>query len=211
MRLAVLTPVGPGHQSAVKDCCESVVHALRHDRGVFKDTRHVLIDDSKGELGRSKARNLGMTTEADWFMFLDADDLCEPTAFGELDDAVYFNPSLVALFGSVAEEAGTIQDNLYPLDWQKLLKHGPVGTLSMGCFFRADVARAHPFNEELDAGEDFDFYLRALNGQNWKKLDRPLVTIRNTVPSAIGPRGYTSLDWRDVCQEIVNRWKSTAR
>ena len=72
MKLSVITPVGPGHQEVVKNAMRSVAF-LRS--GPFDAIRHVIIDDGEGRLGRSRARNLGMETAADWFFFLDADDL----------------------------------------------------------------------------------------------------------------------------------------
>jgi hypothetical protein len=201
VRVTVITPVGPGHQRVSEECAASVREAWEHSRGPFDAITHQLWDDTEGKLGRSRARNLAMDA-ADWFFFLDADDLCDPLAFVRFDEARESDP--VAVFGAVCTDRfGVTNENVYPLDWDTLIRHGPRGTLSMGCFVRGDVARQTRFNEELDAGEDFDFYLRALRGRRWVKVEGALALIRLSVPSATGPRGYTSLDWQAACMAVI--------
>jgi hypothetical protein len=70
----------------------------------------------------------------------------------------------------------------------------------MGFFCRADVARRLRFNEEMDAGEDFDFYMRL---DDFTKIATPLVDIGYDLPSAGGPRGYGRLDWIGACNKII--------
>lgn len=210
MRLTVVTPVGPGHEAVARDCAASVGRAWAHDPGPFTLLRHDLRDDTRGHLGRSRARNLAVAArpDADWFFFLDADDLMEPRAFGRFGEALGAAPDLAAVFGAVCTDRdGVVAENVYPLDWPALLERGAAGTLSMGCFVRGDAARAVPFDESMDAAEDFDFYLRLLHGRQWAKLALPLAVIRRDVPSAGGPRGYATLDWRGACRAVVDRWK----
>jgi glycosyltransferase involved in cell wall biosynthesis len=211
MHLTVVMPIGPGHEAASYECFASIRAAHAPPRTLTVR----LIEDREGRLGRSRVRNLGVaySPEADWFLFIDADDLCHPEAFVRFEKALNEQPDLIAVFGAVCvqreEKApAIIPENVYPLDWDGLIEHGAAGTLSMGCFIRADVARATRFDESMDAGEDFDFYLRALEGRPWTKIGEPLVIIRRDVPSATGPRGYQSLDWRAACQKVIDRWKS---
>lgn len=217
MRVVVVTPVGPGHDKPSLECEASVRTAWHHSHGPFVEIDHVRFDDGQGEFGRSKARNTIVANyPADWYFFIDADDLCRADAFRRFAIALQVDPGLVAVFGAIyldrLDKRGrlrcmTIPENMYPLTWEHLMRYGPVGTLSMGCFVRADVARATPFDERRDKAEDFDFYLRLLKGRHWTKIAQPLVTIRRTVPSATGPRGYTSLDWRKECQNVVDEFK----
>ena len=223
MHVAVITPVGPGHELAAGKCMASVRVAWARSRGPFGTLTHAPVFDSKGSLGRSAARNRGVcvSDRADWYLFLDADDRLEPDAFALVAPHVAppsFEDSLdsstapcTAVFGAVqTERHGIVRENRHPVTWADLMEHGPVGTLSMGCFVRGDVARATPFNESLDRGEDFDFYLRALHGRPFVKLPEPLVMIGDTVPSAGGPRGYGRIDWRAECQAVIDRWKAEA-
>jgi hypothetical protein len=70
----------------------------------------------------------------------------------------------------------------------------------MGFFCRADIARELRFNEELNAGEDFEFYMRL---HSFTKRDYPLAKIGYDLPSATGPRGYSSLDWVKICNGFI--------
>lgn len=206
MRVTVITPVGPSHERYVEDCKASVLDAM--DYAAPASLVHDCIDDTSGELGRSRARNIAAArAKSDWLLLLDADDLLHREAFDELHAAVSADPSIVAVFGAVnTDRFGIVPENKYPLRWADLLRHGPEGTLSMGCFIRSDVFV--PFNETMDAGEDFDFYLRVLHNRRWVKIRQPLAIIRRDVPSATGPRGYESLDWWGACWKVVNEFKA---
>lgn len=213
MRLAVITPVGPGHERVAEECRASVDNAWLGAHGPFLQMRHFVIADHDGAMGRSRARNLGIEEAAsfDWLLFLDADDLLLPRAFNLFGSGLRRNPECAAIFGAVhTDRHGTIPENVWPCGWPELMTHGARGTLSMGCFFRADVASATRFDDSLDAGEDFDFYLRALHGRPFWKLRSPLVTVRVTVNSATGPRGYVSLDWRAACERVIAPWREVA-
>lgn len=72
----------------------------------------------------------------------------------------------------------------------------------MGFFCRADVAARLLFDESLDAGEDFDFYMRL---PDFVKIAAPLVEIGRDAPSAVGPRGYRSLNWIEVCNRVIEQ------
>jgi len=205
--IAVVTPVGPGHEPYVHEAVTSVQFAWNRNHGEFSSLVHDVIDDTRGELGRSRARNQGIDRNdtADWFFFLDADDLMHPDGFA---GCARRGEACALVFGAVCTEAhGILRENVHPLDWSGLMRYGAVGTLSMGCFVRADVARLVRFDENRDAGEDFDFYLRACSEYPWVKRSQPLVTIRTGIPSAGGPRGYDALDWRGVCEDVVAPWR----
>src|SRR3990167_4772063 len=193
MKLSVITPVGPGHKEFVLNARASVSLARYAKNCKFTEVRHVVIDDHEGRMGRSRARNLGMTEDADWFFFLDADDRMMPQALSLCDFRYQ------ATFGTVFSRCALkkITSNIYPCGWQQIREHGAKGTLSMGFFCRADVARKLRFDERLDAGEDFDFYMRL---DNFIKIDKPLADIGTDIPSATGPRGYESIDWSGVYQ-----------
>lgn len=195
MRLAVITPVGPGHEAAAARAMASVDVAC--GASCFGSVRHVIVEDHAGNMGRSHARNIGMDSEADWFFFLDADDTMRP-------DALTLNRfNEPATFGAVSLNGRIYDRNIQPCGWRQIALNGARGTLSMGCFVRADIARAVRFDESLDAGEDFDFYLRL---PGFTKIARPLVDIGYDTPSATGPRGYDNIDWTGICNGIIEKY-----
>lgn len=194
MKLAVITPVGPGHEELVKDAIDSVRVAKRNNTQ-FSSVDHIVVDDGKGEMGRGAARNIGMITAfADWYFFLDADDMMRPEAF------TLCRFDVPAAFGSISLQRRRFAKNVHPCGWREIALHGSRGTLSMGFFCRADVARRLSFNETLDAGEDFDFYLRL---DRFTKIAQPLVEIGYDLPSAGGPRGYIDVPWVDICNAMI--------
>lgn len=194
MRLVVVTPVGPGHEEFALDAIQSV-RVARKRRGLFSSVRHEVIDDCRGELGRGRARNLGMVEDADWYFFLDADDVMCADAL----ESCEFDAQ--AVFGSVSfRDARRSRKNVYPCGWRELALHGARGTISMGFFCRADVARRLKFDETMNAGEDYDFYLRL---DSFIKIDRPLCDIGYELPSAGGPRGYVTIDWVTICNNLI--------
>ncbi len=199
MKLAIITPVGPGHEAPAQRAMASVDAAC--GASCFSSVRHVIVEDHSGAMGRSHARNIGMESEADWFFFLDADDVMRPDA---LTRNVFEVP---ATFGAVSLNGVVSHRNVDPCGWRQIALHGARGTLSMGCFVRADVARAVRFDESLDAGEDFDFYMRL---PGFRKIERPLVDIGYDTPSAHGPRGYDEIDWTGICNGIIARYVTAA-
>lgn len=197
MKLAVITPVGPGHEKPVERAQASVEKAIEWARAQgklwFTRVQHIVIDDTRGEKGRSRARNEGMV-DVDWYFFLDADDKMAKDALS------LCNFDAVATFGAVCIEGCVYEKNVYPCGWSEIAQHGASGTLNMGFFCRADVARRLRFNEDMDRGEDFDFYTRL---PSFVKIEKPLVDIGYFTPSATGPRGYREIDWVGECDKVI--------
>lgn len=170
--------------------------------GPFAKVDHLIIGDENGELGRGRARNLGIDeTMTEWIFFLDADDVMRPDALTriQLDE--------VATFGHITKDGRPFFRNVWPCGWREIALCGATGTLAMGFFCRADVANAVRFNEVMDIGEDYDFYLRL---PSFVKVRKPLVDIGYSVPSAGGPRSPGEAErrkgksnWTYVCNERI--------
>ena len=195
MRLVVITPVGPGHESILPLATMSVIHLEPHN---FTEIIHVVVNDVEGKLGRSRARNLGMETSADWYFFLDADDVIMPYA------TRFVNPLSVAVFGAVQINGRVPPINKWPCRRDDLFEYAGEGTLCMGFFVKAEIAREIRFDETLDRGEDFDFYMRL---PSFYKVKLPLVSVNSKIPSARGPKGYEELDWQKTCREVVEKYR----
>lgn len=203
MKVTVIIPVGPGHEVVAIAAIESVRRAWRAARGPFNTLELAPIADPEGH-GRSAARNEGMREHpAHWHFLMDADDTMTVTAFNEVD------LNAAATFGAVCldkrtdslQKRATSRDNRYPLSREDLFHFGAVGTLSMGCFVRGDLGLR--FDETLDVGEDFDFYMRL---PSFTKRKDALVCIGYHLPSAGGPRSSADVDWRRACAEVIARY-----
>lgn len=199
MNCVVVIPVGPGHGRLSIRAFASVQDAWAQNPGPFRELQTVLVDDMDGTLGRSRARNQGLDDNpADWHFLLDADDEMMPRAFGL---ASMTHP---ATFGAICLNGKVTLANRAKVTRETLLSYGARGTLSMGCFLYGNLGLR--FDESLDIGEDFDFYLRL---PGFLKVREPLVSIGYDQPSAGGPRGLASEGWVEACDRVVERYRTT--
>ena len=106
MKCDIIIPVGPGHEELVHRAVGSVEMAKDFHSGAFSDIDVTAVDDTKGLLGRSQARNLAVAdSKADWLFFLDADDLMHPGAFAFFEGALFEDmpPDYDAIWGLIVE------------------------------------------------------------------------------------------------------------
>ncbi len=202
LKCAAVTPVGPGHVERARDCRASIEAAWREHRGPFSALEFCFVDDSRGELGRSKARNAGIQSAlqagADWIFFLDADDLMTPRAFSlfapyaDRFDAVW---GLMAIKPPAEPHHIRFPQALTLQSVDELLLLDPFMTLLMGHFVRTSAAVTLPFDEAMDAGEDFDYYIRAWERYRCVKIAEVLSVNRSDQHSS-GPRAATAGQWR---------------
>ena len=202
LRVAVVTPVGPGHADLYAQCRASVEAAWRHGRGPFTALSFVAVDDGVGSLGRSRARNLGIDRAvqegADWLFFLDADDLMVAGAFDAVAPFVGDHDAVWGLILGLSPDATRphlrIPQIIMMQTLDDLLLFDPFLTLQMGHFVRAPVAQAVRFDEARDAGEDFDYYLRLWTDHRCAKVAREFFINRHARRST-GPRAASAEEW----------------
>jgi FkbM family methyltransferase len=210
MKCAVVTPIGPGHELFALDAAESVKKACANSLGQFDSIAFIEVDDTRGELGRSAARNRGIQLAneagADWIFFLDADDVLDPNAFANVTP--YLNRH-DAVWGAIYEltedeQGGVIRpDQLMEISsLTQLLGNDPWITLQIGHFVKTDIALAVQFNPQMDSGEDFDYYLRMWSRYNCIKIPLPFFYNRRNT-HAEGPRATTDREWRTAVQRMI--------
>ncbi len=213
-KCAVITPVGPGHESLYDECLASAEEAYNKCQGRFSEITYIKIEDYEGKLGRSKARNIAVKQaaeqKADWLFFLDSDDLMEISSF---ESVSFYLDDYDAVWGSIwAIESGLQnpeerQRQLpFLLSIDDVLSCDPFTTLQMGHFVKTSTALATPFNESLDTGEDFDYYLRIWDKSRCIKIPSPLFINRRGLHSE-GPRAADGLQWRRQVQSIINKYR----
>ncbi len=200
MKLSVIVPVGPGHQQVASQAIQSAEMAWETAKGPFNAIEIVAIDDTDGG-GRSAARNLGRERSAgDWLFYLDADDLMFPRA---LKNAQPYLRDYDAVWGLILELRGSMaverQGQIRKIrDFARLRRHDPFLTLQIGHFVRAD--RALPFDETLNVGEDFEYYLRTWKAMRCIKAPVPLYVNRRGRHAANSPVGGV---WREVVSRML--------
>jgi glycosyltransferase involved in cell wall biosynthesis len=198
----VITPVGPGHEKLFADCAASVSRAVAHSKGPFSAIGHLPVDDTAARLGRSAGRNQGVRAAAaagsDWIFFLDADDLLLPPAFTRAGEAIGRSE---AVWGAICELVpGTDAPRLRALQERPivnvldLLQSDPFFALQIGHFVRTPIAIATPFADDMNAGEDYDYYLRVWARYRCEKIREPFFVNRRGFHST-GPRSATGREW----------------
>ena len=163
-------------------------------------------DDLMGENGRSKTRNdLARDSDADWLFFLDADDLMDPDA---LEAFSYALDDEDAVFGQICElKDGCVHPRYQvPIIHSKkeLIAFDPYMTLQMGHFVRREVFNEIQFDESMDVGEDWDYYLKLWDKYKCKKVGFTFM-INDRGKHSTGPRSGTGRQWTEVVHRMLEK------
>jgi SAM-dependent methyltransferase len=206
---AIITPVGPGHVDTFETMClPSIKLAIENDAGPFNQIDCIPIYDVDGSMGRSKARNVGVkqanSAGYEWVFFLDADDILYDEAFSSVNTLVN---RFDAIWGPIVEtsfknlENAKVRNNQIALidSYETLISHDPFLTLQMGHFVKTSIAVQHPFDEDMDTGEDFKYYIEIWKNNNCVKSNHPLfVNVRGN--HSVGPRSANGAAWRSAVE-----------
>lgn len=212
MKLDVIIPVGPGHEGLVNEAIYSVKMACLTGQGPFTEVKVKAIDDTKGELGRSKARNTAIeASKADWLFFLDADDLMHPDAL--LRSTVYLMDDsgcgYDAVWGQITEYKDVCIVPRFQIpridDLETLVEIDPYYTLQMGFFVKRE--KMPLFDEEMNTGEDWKVYLELWKTCKCVKQHNPLMINRRGSHSQ-GPKSAHGGDWRAAVMPLIEAAKA---
>lgn len=209
MKIAIITPVGPGHQESYSHCLESIEAAWQNDRGRFSEILPLALWDLDGKAGRSARRNAGIeqahAAGADWLFFLDADDLLSPHAFAA---AAPYLDACDAIWGTICEMPYGKFDEMQlrpgqlesTTQFDDILRIDPYLTLQMGHFVRTRCARAIGFDERMNTGEDFRYYLQLCRQHRFIKIGEVLFINQRGQHSTASPSGR---EWRQAVQNEI--------
>ena len=210
---AVICPVGPGHEQAFAVCQASVESAVAHSKGPFCRIEFIPIFDLDGKLGRSKARNIGIDKAVEggfeWIYFIDADDFMTPYAF---EDFAKLETDSDAVWGMICEApAGRLNEMklrekqmLPTTSFADFLSHDPYLSIQMGHFVKTEIAKKCRFDEVMNAGEDFKYYLQLWRNHNVAKTSHVyFVNCRGN--HSTGPRSASANQWRIAVEELLSR------
>jgi tetratricopeptide (TPR) repeat protein len=213
---AIVTPVGPGHEQLYRECLTSVETSFAEKKGNFSGIIPIRIDDPEGKLGRSKARNIGIREAAeqnvDWIFFLDADDIMAPSAFEYVSPYLETYDAIWGSIWTIEREEHTACERPHQLPFLynigEVLSYDPFVTLQMGHFVKTPAALSTLFDEFLDTGEDFDYYLRVWEKYACIKIPLPFFYNQRGFHSH-GPRSATGVEWSQQVEKIIKRYSSS--
>ena len=212
LRCAVITPVGPGHLDTFKNfCAPSVDMAARFKKGPFNEIEHFPIYDLDGEVGRSASRNFGVKkafeSGYDWIFFLDADDIMFEDAF---DTFTGFADTHDAVWGQIVEAQSNELNSVKiragqttEIDsFRDLLATDPFYSIQMGHFVKTHLAFQHPFDEKMDTGEDFNYYLKLW--RSYKCIKSKKIFFLNVRGNhSTGPKSANGVQWRQFVEREI--------
>jgi len=212
-KCAVITSVGPGHeQLLIESCRPSVITAKEYDPGPFQAIEHIVMDDTKGQYGRSKRRNkaiqLALDNGFNWVFFLDADDVLTPNAFEAFGRCIEAEPQLDAVWGLICEFDQDENPGLRPNQPERLdnlrdlLTTEPHLSIQIGAFMRTNCVARFNFDESMDTGEDFKLYYQLWASCNCAKRPEIFFVNRRGAHST-GPRSASARDWVD---SVSRQW-----
>lgn len=201
MKLDIIIPVGPGHEKLVNEAVQSVKIACRMSTGPFKDVKVKAVDDTKGQMGRSAARNYAIkASKAEVLFFLDADDVLHPNAFNHYTPFIGYD----AVWGNIAElRDGCIVPRFQMPrieNFDDLLDIDPYYTLQIGFFVRRDVMPL--FNEDMNTGEDWEVYLNLWKKHQCLKQEQIFMVNRRGQHSE-GPKSANGREWMEAVYQQI--------
>mgnify|MGYP001240552152 CR=1 FL=1 len=216
MKCAVITPIGPGHKEIYARCAQSITDAAQNNKGPFLAIETIPMWDLQGKFGRSARRNTGMLQArkagCDWLFFLDADDYLSPDAFSAVADYIH---DYDAVWGNICEapshdiNAVKLREGQLPAitSIDDILHTDPFFTLQMGHFVKTSCALDVKFDEKMNTGEDFKYYL-----QLWEKyrcIKAPAIFFINCRGNhSQGPKSADGREWRIAVTREINNFKS---
>jgi len=216
MKCSVIIPLGPGHHAYIEDSKQSIREAITQSKGPFDQISTIIINDLEGKIGRSNARNQGIkqakADQADWIFFLDADDIIMKNVFEsfapyEKDyDAVWGNILIQQPHQRQNNQASHIGQLITIHYIEEILLFEPFITLQIGHFIRTDLALDNLFSSYLDAGEDFEYYLKVWTKYKCIKI-KDIFFMNRVGFSSIGPRAATGADWLHATRHILKSYR----
>jgi hypothetical protein len=209
MKCDVIIPVGPGHENIVYDAFQSVSIAENFSLGPFKEVALLPVDDTKGIIGRSAARNKAVEeSDADWVYFLDADDIVLPELFSSVEESVR-DPFYDAVWGKFGEMKDWILFERYQTwniqTYEQLIQIPPGFSVKIGHFVRREIAAKYPFNTKMNTGEDWEYYLRIWRQQECIKIGGPTVYAKRRGMHSKGPKSANGAQWNESVNEQLRR------
>jgi len=137
--------------------------------------------------GRSAARNLGVSrATSDIVMFLDSDDLMMPTTLADCADILERRPEVDVVYGDAllvdnqGRRIGLYSDRMpgQRPNGNILGELGRRCCLTMASMVRRSALIGIKFDEQMDFGEDYDFWRQLAARSQFACIDQPVMSYR---------------------------------
>lgn len=215
--VTVITPYIEPHERMLERCRKTVDAAWEYSQGPFSSMNHACIVDAN-QKGPGWGRNQAIedNPDADWYFYVDADDMMKEFAF----EALAWAKDEVDVYWGVTEHRAKIDDGTAMSIRPRALRNTSFsefasfgfdggGGYGVGHFVRGDLQRR--FKWFLNAVyEDIEMFLCLMAHGSFTRLPFPLVTIDKRVRSSSTP-DKRAVHRKDVWPSIQNFWRRNGR
>lgn len=200
--VVVVVPKSSLHARFEERFVRVVNEAWSYSHGPFSSMKIEFVEDTEYR-GAGWGRNLGVerNPEADWYFFVDVDDLPKPWCFEAMNratsDVVW---GVIEHRKRIGEEVAMFVNSraFLPYSWDLLVSrgHDDKSGLNNAFFIKGDLARAHRWFEGEYALEDIEYFIVVTAHSSYERLPFPLVTIDQISPKPNAPRaGGDAATW----------------
>lgn len=216
--VCVITPYCPRHKRCIDRCRKIVQQAWEYSPGPFSAMVHETIFDD-GHRGPGWGRNRAMENQpdADWYFFVDADDMAKRHCFEAMN---WIEQLTDVVWGRVEQRNRDGEDvvawynvrTFREYGWGELISvgHDQGGGVNTTCFVRGDLARKFKWFERMYSYEDNEMFLCWASQGTFQRLDFPLVMVDTLTPSS-NQSGKGGQFYKGVWNSMQTFWRRNAR
>ena len=215
--LVLVVPIAMIHERFRERFAAVVQKAWEYSPGPFSSMKIEFVED-KDRQGAGWGRNVGMdrNPEADWYFFLDVDDLPKPFCFEAMNRA---NADIV--WGVIEHRTQADAETFMVVDersfghygWDELVTFGHRGGsgFNTAFFIRGPTARSFRWFERTPVFEDVEYFILTTAHAEYERLKFPLVTIDKTVRKPVDGGSVQTKDADLVWFNIMKFWQNHGR
>lgn len=212
--IAVVIPVGPGHEEAAERAVSSVQAAWTCYKGNFARLQ-IIVEPDSDATGAAQTRNRGLEkVKTPWVVFLDADDLFEEKAFFSMMIGQMAYPEAKGLWGlwaaAILPGMPVPRYPGPPFSWDTLLARRGHG-VGMTGMFRTEEARRLGFDERMPRAEGIEFCFAFACNWPVEIMNAPIIIVDHTTASALGPKSQGHERVLKVRRELRARYTERGR
>lgn len=215
--VAVITPWAKSHKRALGRCKKLVQQAWDFSPGPFSSMEHVTpLDEEMRGPGWGRNQAIDSTPEADWYLYVDSDDMVKPFAFEALNQTDVVADVYWGVTESRRMVDGEAVMSVRPRSLEHLNFHDVVSFgfdrgvgYGVGHYVRGDLQRKLRWFED-HLYEDIEMFIALMAHGTFTRLPHPLVTIDKLTPSTLS-EDKKSRQYRSKWSRIQGFWRHHGR